>query len=61
MFDSGLSVLVIGFWWIVASIAVSGVAAKRRHRFGTWMMVSLALSPLFAVLLLIAYPSREGD
>jgi hypothetical protein len=61
MTESDVSVLVyiaIFFWWIFASAAVSGAADKRGYGQGTWFLLSFFLSPVFAVILLNAYPVK---
>ena len=57
MFDSDyifLGAFVLAVWWIAASIAVTLAAADCGHG-GAWFFISVFLSPIFAVLLLIAY------
>jgi hypothetical protein len=43
-------------WWIVASFAVSKAAVARGRSRWLWFIWSLVLSPLLALLLLLAYP-----
>jgi hypothetical protein len=61
MTESDVSVLfyiAIFFWWISASVAVSGAAEKRGYGQGTWFLLSFFLSPIFTAILLNAYPVK---
>lgn len=62
MYASDQTILLVLFlvaWWIAASSAVAS-AAKKRSRSGTaWFWLSIVLGPVFAILLLIAYPREQ--
>ena len=61
MTESDVSVVVyiaLFFWWIFASAAVAGAADKRGYGQGIWFLTSLFLCPIFAVILLNAYPVK---
>ena len=63
MFDSDyifLGAFVLAVWWIAASIAVTLAAADCVHG-GAWFFISVFLSPIFAVLLLIAYHVKRDS
>jgi hypothetical protein len=55
-FSLGLVVLFV--WWIAASIAVALAADKRGYNRGPWFLMSLFLGPIFAAVILIAYPLK---
>jgi hypothetical protein len=56
-----MSELVILIVWVVVSIIV-GVAAGSRGRNGIgWFLVAMCLSPVLALLLLLAFPPLKAD
>jgi hypothetical protein len=52
-----MGLLVVTFWWLVACLVV-GEAARARlgSGFFRWSVAALFLSPLFAAIVLLAYP-----
>jgi hypothetical protein len=50
-----MEILVL-FWYLLAAVGVALAASERGRGFLTWTVAALFLSPLFAVLLLIAFP-----
>lgn len=50
-----MEILVL-FWYLLAVVGVALAASERGRGFLTWTVAALFLSPLFAVLLLIAFP-----
>ena len=57
---SGIAV-VAGVVWLIASAAVGVTASNRGNTGFAWFIVALFVSPLIAVLLLIASPIGAGD
>jgi hypothetical protein len=60
------ALILVVMWWIFGSIAVGVAAQKRGRSGGAWFGMSIALGPILAVLLLLAYPSvteaeRNGE
>lgn len=56
MDPSDVVISLILYSWIAGTIAVALVASRRNNDGLAWVAISLLLSPLFAVLLLIAMP-----
>ena len=50
-----MEILVL-LWYLLAAVGVALAASERGRGFLTWTVAALFLSPLFAVLLLIAFP-----
>jgi hypothetical protein len=51
-------IILVVLWWLLASIAVA-IAARQRGRSGSaWFELSVGLGPLFAIILLLAYPAE---
>jgi hypothetical protein len=50
-----IEILVL-LWYLLAAVGVALAASERGRGFLTWTVAALFLSPLFAVLLLIAFP-----
>ena len=55
-----LGALLGSIWWILASVAVCMAADKRGRERGSWFFLSLFMGPVFAVLVLIAYPLQKN-
>lgn len=50
------------FWvWIFASAFVGWAASQRRRSAGAWFLCAILVSPLLAVLVLLAVPSGNGS
>ena len=59
-YEMAVIVLLTGAaWWVAASIAVSQAAHKWGRLRGPWLFLSLFLGPVFAVLVLMAYPLED--
>ncbi len=54
-----LGILFGAIWWVLASVAVCMAADKRGRERGPWFFLSLFMGPVFAVLVLIAYPPER--
>ncbi len=52
--------VLIGFVWLAASFAVGYAGAQRGRGGVTWFLLALLLSPLLAVLVLLACPAVGG-
>jgi hypothetical protein len=53
-----VEILLIGLW-LLLSIIVGAAARARGRDPGAWFILAVVVSPLLAVLLLIAFPVRE--
>jgi hypothetical protein len=57
----GQELLVLfGLWYLLASIFVGQMADENGRSTWGWFLVSLLLSPMFAVLCLIALPKARA-
>jgi hypothetical protein len=51
--------IFIAFWWIAMAAVLAWVAQRRGENTGLWFVISLAASPVLAVLFLMASPQRR--
>ena len=51
----------IGFWWFIGCLAVGQAAGKRGRSEIGYFLWALILSPVFAIFLVIAAPTREAE
>ena len=51
--------IFIAFWWIAMAAVLAWVAQRRGENTGLWFVISLAASPVLAVLFLLASPQRR--
>jgi biotin transporter BioY len=47
--------------WVTVSIVVGVAAARRGRSFGGWLILALLISPILALLLLIAFPAIREE
>lgn len=47
------------FVWCVASVGVGLAATPRGRGSGSWFLIALVISPLLAILLLLALPTKD--
>jgi hypothetical protein len=52
--------MLIIFWYPIAGVCVGQAASERGRGFFNWMIGSWFLTPLFSVLLLLAFPPIPG-
>jgi hypothetical protein len=52
-------IMLIPPWWLVACVGVGEAASQRGRGFFNWTIGAIFLSPIFAVLLLMAFPIQE--
>ncbi len=54
--------MLIFFIWIILSIAIGNFAKNKGHKFGTYFLLSLLLSPLIGLIFaLLAKPDEAGQ
>jgi hypothetical protein len=56
-----LCLIPAAVWWFLASIAVATAAQKRGRSGSAWLGLSVGLGPLFAIILLLAYPVETAQ